>query len=223
MGDAADHRSAAAWWEVPTDAFATAGRDRLTPGRRYRQSARAAAARETRLRITAAFISCACERWFDEITLDEIAARAGVNVRTVIRQFGGKDGLIESFVQYPPPELVERLPQEAGDVDGYLERRLSLYEAMGDVLIRLLAQEHRHPLTAPLLKAGREGHAESAAAAFQPWLDRLPAAKRRIALDALVAASDVCAWKLLRREMRRGPSAAKAAMRLMLDGILAAI
>ena len=195
----------------------------MNPKRRYRQSARAEAADQTRQRIVDAFIACAGERWFDEITLEEIARRASVNVRTVIRQFGGKEGLVEGFVEYRLPELSARRAAAPGDVDGYVERLFELYEDLGDVSVRLLAQEHRYPILAPLLKAGRDAHRDITAAAFEPWLARLPRAKRAQALDALVAASDVYIWKLFRRDMAQERAAAKATMRLMLDAILAAI
>jgi AcrR family transcriptional regulator len=197
---------------------------REAPRRRaYHQTVRAEAVEQTRLRVVDAFIACARERWFDEITLDEVAHRAGVNVRTVIRQFGGKEGLVEGFVEYRAPDLAARGHAEPVDLDVYLERLFARYEEMGDLVIRLLAQEHRYPAVVPLLRARRDNHRDAAAAAFQPWLARLPAAKRLRALEALAAASDIYVWKLLRRDMVAGPAAAKATMRLMLEAILAAI
>ena len=64
--------------------------------RRYRQTARAASAQTLRQRIVLAFRDLLLARWIDEITLDEVAASAGTTRQSVIRLFGGKEGLIEA-------------------------------------------------------------------------------------------------------------------------------
>src|SRR6187200_2457439 len=61
--------------------------------RKYTMGARAQAVDATRRRIVDALIALAGERPFAEVTLDTIAARAGVSVQTVLRQFGSRDGL----------------------------------------------------------------------------------------------------------------------------------
>ena len=53
--------------------------------REYTQTVRAQAAEETGKRIVEAFIARLMSDWFDQITLDVIAADAGVTVQTVIR------------------------------------------------------------------------------------------------------------------------------------------
>jgi AcrR family transcriptional regulator len=50
-------------------------------------TARADAAEHTRDRILSAAVELASERFLDEISLEDVAARAGVAVRTVIRRF----------------------------------------------------------------------------------------------------------------------------------------
>ena len=61
--------------------------------RRYRMGARAEATAATRRSIADAWIALFRELHYDEITLDLVAARAGVTVQTVIRHFGSKDEL----------------------------------------------------------------------------------------------------------------------------------
>ena len=66
--------------------------------RTYRQTARAKAAEETGIRIVEAFMARMEDCWFEEIRLEDVASDAGVTVQTVIRRFGGKDGLLEAIV-----------------------------------------------------------------------------------------------------------------------------
>lgn len=58
--------------------------------RGYRQSARAATARQTRRAVVQAAVSLYEEQGFGATTVEEIAARAGVGRRTVFQSVGGK-------------------------------------------------------------------------------------------------------------------------------------
>ena len=61
--------------------------------RRYRMTARADAAAATRDRILDAAVAVFWERPLVDISLEEVARRAGVSLPTVIRRFGDKAGL----------------------------------------------------------------------------------------------------------------------------------
>jgi AcrR family transcriptional regulator len=193
----------------------------LSTPRPYRQSARAAAAEETAQKIIDAFAACMRSGWFDEITLDEVAGRAGVTERTVFRRFGGKDGLLEAFVA----DFVARanLKREAapGKVGAAIAHLVDLYEEWGDSVIRNLAQESRHPALKPLLDAGRSEHRAATAATYAHWLDRLAEGRRREALDTLVAATDIYLWKLWRRDMGRSRREVEAMMLILVGAVLA--
>jgi len=52
--------------------------------------------------------------------------------------------------------------------DGLLDRTLSIYEAIGDGVIRTLAQESRIPDLQPLLDTGRREHRRITRETFQP-------------------------------------------------------
>jgi AcrR family transcriptional regulator len=71
-----------------------------TRPRKYRMRKRAESAAETGERIVQATIQLHMERFHDQITLDDIAQRAGVTVQTVLRRFGSKDELIERAADY---------------------------------------------------------------------------------------------------------------------------
>src|SRR5438046_2411648 len=107
--------------------------------RQYRQTARAESAEATARRIAQAFDECVRDRWFDEVTLDEVARRAGVTVRTVVRKFGGKAGLVAGLLEYVVPKIHDQRNADPGDVDGAIDRVLALYEEIGDSVIRNLA------------------------------------------------------------------------------------
>jgi len=187
----------------------------------YRQRARALATQATAQRILDAFFACAKECWFDEITLEEVARRARVTVRTVIRRFGGKEGLLSSSFHHVGPRIVAQRTVQPGHVDEAITRVLELYEEVGDSAIRNLAQEPRHAALKPLMELGREAHRALTAGAFAPWLDVLPQDRKREALDALVIALDVYTWKLLRRDMGRSVAQTKEVIRSLIDGVLA--
>ena len=188
--------------------------------RPYRQVVRAAAAEATAERIVEAFAARMREEWLDEITLEAVARQAGVTVRTVIRRFGGKEGLLQAFADRFIPQANRRRESAPGDVAAAVARVLDLYEDWGDGFVRLLAQEARHPALKPLLERGRREHRATTAAAYAPWLDRLPEPRRRRTLDALVAATDLYLWQLLRRDLARSRSETEIVMGQLVRAVL---
>jgi AcrR family transcriptional regulator len=189
--------------------------------RQYRQRARAEAVEAVRRRIIEAFFELGRAKWFDEITLAEVARSAGASVRTVIRQFGGKEGLVAGVLEYLTPEVLAERTVSPGDIDGAIGRLLDHYESQGDITLRFLAQEQRYPILSPTLEAGRRGHRDVAATNFAPWLDQLRRSERERALDALVIAMDLYTWKLLRRDMGRSAKQTRLMMRALVEAALA--
>jgi AcrR family transcriptional regulator len=189
--------------------------------RLYRQSARADAAQATARRIVDAFGQCMRNHWFDELTLEDVARRAGVTARTVIRRFGGKEGLLKAFAEDFIPAVGASRATPPGDVEAAIDRLVEVYEAWGDGVVRNLAQEERHPALKPLLDRGRAAHRAITEANYAPWVDRLSDPDRRRTLDALVAATDVYAWKLARRDMGRSREETVILLRRLVDAVLA--
>ncbi len=171
--------------------------------RRYRQSARAELAEATGRRILDAFMAAIGEAWVEDITLDQVARAAGVTVQTVIRRFGGKEGLLEAVGKRLGDDITGRRSVPVGDFDRAVSNLCDDYEVSGDLIARLLAQEARFAALKPLLDFGRQRHRAWVASVAAPWLDRLGPPRRQAALDALVAAMDVYVWKLARRDMGR--------------------
>lgn len=185
------------------------------PTRPYRQSARAKAAAETGERIVAAFVAHLRNAWFDEIRLEDVARDAGVTVQTVIRRFGGKDGLLEAASERMREDILGPRQLATANVAAALDALIAEYDSVGELVIRLLAQEDRHPAIRKVTDLGRKTHREWMAKVFAGWLDRLRPQTREEALDRLVVAFDIYVWKLLRLDMKRGIPAVRTAMLIM--------
>lgn len=176
--------------------------------------ARTEAAAETHRAILAATQALMTERFLDEITLDDVAARAGVTTRTVIRRFGGREGLIQATFAAGSAEVEARRNEiPRGDVEAAVEAVFEDYERYGDALIMMLAQEGRHPdLLGPLADKGRQDHAL--------WVEQVFAPRDRLHVAQLIAAMDVYVWKLFRRDLGLSRGRATEAMTEMVRRLL---
>lgn len=188
--------------------------------RSYRQNARAAAAEATGERILDAFTERLQTSWFDAITLDEVARSAGVTVQTVIRRFGGKDGLLDAAHARFGRAIRHRRATARGDADAAVAALIEDYEAAGDLVMRVLAQEDRYPALKAVGDVGRASHRAWTGEQFAPWLEQLDDDARTAAHDALVVATDIYVWKLVRRDFGRSTDALAAIMRGMISAAL---
>jgi AcrR family transcriptional regulator len=174
----------------------------MPPAKRpYRQTARATAAESLRQGIVAAFNDLLLTRWIDEITLDEVAVSAGTTRQTVIRLFGGKDGLLEAALDFLRAEAAPRTSMPI-DVSARaaVEALIVHYEAVGDMVVRFLAQEERHSALRPLLALGRHEHRAWVAERFGSTGSGLSELERERQITRLIVATDIYTWKLLRRD-----------------------
>lgn len=183
--------------------------------RRYRMVARADAAAATKERILATAWRHFSERPYDDVRVAEVAADAGVSVPTVHAHAGTKDELfVASWVARMTPEGARRDSARVGDVRGAIRVLYDSYEADGDAVQLMLAQEHRIPAVHAMAESGRAWHRDWVARTFAPFLEGLSGARRERRLIALVVATDALVWKLLRREMKLDR---KAAERIVAD------
>jgi len=171
--------------------------------RPYRQTARAEAAAETADRILSAFMARMERFWFDESRMEDVAKDAGVTVQTIIRRFGGKDGLLAAGQALMERDIMNARQVPRGDWARAIDAIVAEYEMLGGQMIRLLAQEHRHAPIKATTDLGRAQHREWVGTVFAPRLDAMPAQERRHAHDKLVIALDVYVWKLIRIDMQR--------------------
>lgn len=170
--------------------------------RPYRMGARAEAAEETRLRILDAVIGLHMERYYDQISLDDVAERAGVTVQTVLRRFDSKDQLIDVASEVARERVMsQRSEAPVGDIAGVVENLVDHYEEWGDGVLRLLAQEDRVPAFRKATDAGRTLHYEWVERTFAPLLAERAGEARERLLAELVAVCDVYFWKILSRDL----------------------
>jgi AcrR family transcriptional regulator len=185
--------------------------------RSYRMEARAEAAAATGERILDAATELFWEQTIDQIRLDEVAARAGVTVQTVIRRFGGRDGLLEAAATRGQARVREaRGAVSPGDVPGALANLVDHYEELGDRVMRMLAEEHRVPAVGDVVEQGRRLHRDWCRMAFAPFLTGLSGVARDRRVAQLVAVCDVYTWKLLRRDCGLSRSQTERAITEML-------
>lgn len=180
--------------------------------RSYNQTARAKAAEETGERIVRAFMARMQGGWFDEIRLEDVASDAEVSVQTVIRRFGGKEGLLDASHARMREEILSGRELPAGDVGRALDAIIQEYETQGELVMRALAQEDRYPQIKIMTNEGRATHRQWVGEVFAPWLATLDSAERAHAHDRLVIAVDLYVWKLLRVDMKRSLEDLRRAM-----------
>lgn len=190
--------------------------------RSYRQTARAKAAEATGERIVDAFTERLQNGWFDQITLEEIARAAGVSIQTVIRRFGGKEGLLEAAHERFGAAIRARRQAPGTDPETIIQALIGDYEQVGDLVLRVLAQEDRYPPLRKVADQGRASHRAWTGEQFAPWLERLDEAARTATHDALVVATDIYVWKLVRRDFGRSTGALAATMRRLIAAALGA-
>lgn len=164
---------------------------------------RADAAEETRRRILDATIGLHMERYYDQVSLEDVAARAGVAVQTVLRRFGSKDRLIDAASEVVRERVAGQRSEApvGGDIAGAVENLLDHYEEWGDGVLRLLAQEDRVPAFRRATEAGRLLHYEWVGRTFEPLLAEREGEDRRRLRAELVAVCDVYFWKILSRDL----------------------
>jgi AcrR family transcriptional regulator len=164
-------------------------------------SARAMSAAATGERILDAAIETFWESPSDQVSLDEVARRARVTVQTVIRRFGGKEGL---FAAAAAREIAAVRDQRdlapAGDVTAAVRVLLDHYEEFGDRVLKMLAEQDRVPALRQIVDGGRAVHRQWCERVFAATLTVRSGVDRRRCAAQLVAVCDVYVWKLLRRD-----------------------
>ena len=106
------------------------------------------------------------------------------------------------------------------DVEAVVRHLLADYEEAGDGVVRMLSLEGRHPALKEVLDFGRSEHRRWITEAFAGRIEKLDAGGRQRTVDALVIATDVYTWKLLRRDMGRSLSATSNIIRQMVGAIV---
>ena len=186
-------------------------------------SARAAAVEERGHRILAAARALFVEMPFEEITLQAIAARAGVTLQTVLRRFGSKPRLIAAAADEGMAEVeAQRGQAPVGNPSAAVRNLFDHYEEWGDVSLRLLAEEERFEQIGEITRRARALHAAWVERVFGPELARCREGARSVLRAQLIAICDVYLWKLLRRDRGLPRAEAERAVLGVIEALRAA-
>lgn len=178
--------------------------------RAYDNSRRTHAAAETNERILLATEALLNEVPLASVTLQAVADRAGVTVQTVLRKMGSREGCVFAAAERIAARIdAQRGSPPPGDVAAALDALLLHYETDGRLVLNLLSQESSHPFAREAVRRGRAQHRAWVEHCFAPCH---PAGLGEADVDALVVASDLYVWKLLRLDLGRSPEATRATM-----------
>jgi AcrR family transcriptional regulator len=165
-------------------------------------AARAEAAAATGERLLAAAWRHFATRPYEEVRLREIAAEAQVTAQTLHARFGSKEELfIAAYAWFGQGEMANRPAAPASDVPEAIAVLFARYEEHGQAILRMLSQEERIPTIHQMTEAGRAYHRYWAETTFAPLLQGLRGDRRDRRLTAIVIATDLLVWKLLRLDM----------------------
>lgn len=188
--------------------------------RAYDMTKRSRRASKTAERIVDATERLLAERPIGDLTLQAIADDAGVTVQTVLRHMDSRDGCFRAVGERLEARVAsQRGASEPGDVEGAIRGLMDHYEAEGRLVLNLLTQEgHGDPLVVEAVRTGRDHH--------RAWVERCFGTHltdpREDAIDALVAATDLYVWKLLRLDLGRSREATEVVLTRLVRGVLEA-
>ncbi len=166
--------------------------------RSYTMRARADAVAHTREQILEAGMALSEEKLSFAIGLADVAHRAGVTVRTVLRHFGSREGLFEALISFAREQVIQERDTPVGDIARATHTIIAHYELRGDLVMRMLEAETVDGRIAKHVAKGRRIHRHWVRTVFAPQL--ADAADAKALEDLLVVATDVYTWKLLRRD-----------------------
>lgn len=182
-----------------------------------RRSRQAARTRDSVVRATEVLLSTLP---LSGITLDAIAGEAGVTVQTVLRHMGSKEGCFRAVADRIQARVEhQRGRTPPGDPEAAVRDVVAHYEAEGDLVLRLLAQEDRSDVAREGAVRGRDYHRHWVTRCLGPMVPGREPDRSR-SLDALVAATDLYTWKLLRRDLGRSEEETRVVVLRLVNAIL---
>jgi AcrR family transcriptional regulator len=191
--------------------------------RRYEMAGRTAAMQRTREVILDAAVELFTPAWFDEVTLADIARRAGVSQQTVVNHFGSKIDLYLAGLseRYVPEVLAVRGSAVVGDVTSIVGAVVTDYETTGDGTVKTLATAARAPELVPVVEGGRASHHDFVRRVFAPQLAKRRGRPRERLVRLLAAVLDVRMWHQLRREEGLDVAETSEHLETLVTGVLA--
>lgn len=137
-----------------------------------------------------------------DLTLEKVAEESGVTIRTILRKFCSRDGLLEACIEhYASAHMSQRQLDVDGDIRKALTILLDEYEVMGDAVFRTIQIQDDLAIAKKVLEEGRRTHRAWCARVFQPFLPEAASSDYETCLLAFISATEVYLWKLLRRDL----------------------
>jgi AcrR family transcriptional regulator len=160
--------------------------------------------------------------WYDEVTLADIARRAGVSQQTVVNHFGTKMELYLTGIRERFAPGIQAIRDRAvpGDVGSIVEAAVQDYEATGDGTLRTIALAGRVEELAGVVQGGRRAHREWVEEMFTPQLGRRRSKFRERRVTLLAAVLDVTMWQQLRRDQGLGQEETREHLTMLVEGVL---
>jgi AcrR family transcriptional regulator len=189
-------------------------------GRRYASPLRAEQAEQTKLRIMQAYGDQVCSGASDDITVQQVAARASVSVPTVYRNFASLDALADAYWVWAEPRIAsfdalkspDDLPAFAEAIFGQFAAREPLVRAM----LETRAGRRLRNRT-----VGRRN--ERFAQALAPLTRRLPEREARSVAGVCKVLTSGIVWLVLRDDWgldgEEAGRAASWALRVLIDAL----
>lgn len=190
--------------------------------RPYRMTARAESAERTAAAILDATKDLFTAQAVADITLADIAARAGVTTQTVLRRFGDKDALFAAAIAHFTAEVDgQRGRVEPDDLNGIVTALYAHYEDYGPMTLKLLSEEFSTPAARDAVAAGRRYHRSWCSTVFAGTLARFAGIDNDRRLAQLMAVCDLRTWEMLRLTAGLSRRQAELALREMLTPLTA--
>ena len=150
--------------------------------RPYRMSVRAERSEATAARIRDEALKQFLTRSYDEVTLAGVAEAAAVTVPTLVAHFGRKEELFVAACRDRFDQITgSRDEAPAGELTAAVRNLFDSYEADGDGVLHLLAEEDRFPAVREMTDAGRRYHRDGSSGSSRRASTSLYGAARRAA------------------------------------------
>src|SRR3954451_17893575 len=169
--------------------------------RKYTKGARAEAEAATRIALLDAAEAAYMSGSWEQSSLEQVAASAGVTKQTLLRNFGSKQGLLEQAYSRGYEEVrSQRLAAPTDDIAGAVDNLLDHYEEFGDRALAVGALSGTG-LIDEIGSRARRLHHDWVQHAFRHWLAPMAPADRKKVAAALIALCDVHSWVILSRDL----------------------
>jgi AcrR family transcriptional regulator len=192
-----------------------------TKSRTYRMDTRQQGVSATRAAVLRATADQVMAQHSLAITLSAVADQAGVTVKTVLRHFGSREALLDAAWSLLSREVAAERAIPANDPEAALANLVEHYERRGDLVLGLFAEERHDPRARRICDCGRMQHRQWVEEVFGAGLP-LDGAQRSRLVDALVVATDLYSWKLLRRDRKLALDEVRDRISLLCNAVLAA-